>query len=376
MNPRLQQIEEELLRYQPSVREEFRRAADAVSRGLSETELLDWARHGLDIAQQSVRSWETATEYYRASPQVRPYLDAPQLLDWGRSGAALCLDSPTLGSAFFRASSKSLVRLNPAHMQEWASLGRGLYRGTWKSGSLAAKFFEVSSEMLEHMAFQELGKFAQLINSLSQKSTEVAADCLVLGQQTLPQFGDGMMSLINLSQVVAESNWREVKSSFESASKIVAPLHEKHRGRFLDISAAMVRGGISNISLFINETVVPMSRVDAAGQSRLLSMAEALLPMSHDAVAAFLKSAPELLERMNQDQLQAWFDRGVTILSENPDGGLAYFKVESNTSEAVLESLSTAIELGKVKGLLGMYCRALAGAEVEIAPPESFCPRT
>ena len=368
MTPRLQQIEEELSRFQPSVREEFRRAADAISRDLSETELVDWAQQGLDIAQQSVRSWETASEYYRTSPQVKPYLNSSQLFDWGRSGAALCLDSPTLGTAFFRASTKGASRLNPAYIQEWANLGRGLYRGTWKSGALAAKFFEVSSEMLEHMTFQELGKFAQLINSLSQKSTEVAADCLVLGQQVLPQFGDGMMSLINLSQVVAESNWREVKSSFESASKIVAPLHKDHRGRFLDISSAMVRGGISNISLFINETVGPMSRVDAAGQSRLLSMAEVLLPMSHDAVAAFLKSAPELLERMSQDQLRAWFDRGVTILSENPDGGLAYFKVESNTSEAVLESLSTAIELGKVKGLLGMYCRALAGAGVEIAP--------
>ena len=368
MTPRLQQIEEELSRFQPSVREEFRRAVGVISPDLSEMELLDWAQHGLDIAQQSVRSWETASEYYRATPQVKPHLNPSQLLDWGRSGAALCLDSPTLGSAFFRASTKSAGRLNPAYVQEWANLGRGLYRGTWKSGALAAKFFEVSSEMLEYMTFQELSKFAQLINSLSQKSTEVAADCLVLGQQVLPQFGDGMMSLINLSQVVAESNWREVKSSFESASKIVAPLHEKHRGRFLDISAAMVRGGISNISLFINETVGPMSRVDGAGQSRLLGMAEVLLPMSHDAVAAFLKSAPELLERMNQDQLRAWFDRGVTILSENPDGGLAYFKVESNTSEAVLESLSTAIELGKVKGLLGMYCRALAGAGVEIAP--------
>ena len=368
MTSRLPQIEEELSRFQPSVREELHRAVDVVSQGLTEAELLNWAQQGLDIAQQSVRSWETASEYYRTSPQVKPYLNPSQLLDWGRSGAALCLDSPTLGTAFFRASTRSVERLNPAYIQEWANLGRGLYRGTWKSGALAAKFFEVSSEMLEYMTFQELGTFAQLINSLSQKSTEVAADCLVLGQQVLPQFGDGMMSLINLSQVVAESNWREVKSSFESASKIVAPLHENHRGRFLDISSAMVLGGISNISLFINETVGPMSRVDADGQSRLLSMAEVLLPISHDAVAAFLKSAPELLERMSQEQLRAWFDRGVVILSENPDGGLAYFKVESNTSEAVLESLSTAIELGKVKGLLGMYCRALAGAEVEIAP--------
>ena len=161
MTTRLQQMEEELSRFQPSVREEFHRAVDAISRDLTETELLSWAQYGLDIAQQSVRSWETASEYYRATPQVKPYLDSSQLSDWGRSGAALCLDSPTLGTAFFRASSKNAGRLKPAYVQEWANLGRGLYRGTWKSGALAAKFFEVSSEMLEYMTFQELGKFAQ-----------------------------------------------------------------------------------------------------------------------------------------------------------------------------------------------------------------------
>ena len=111
MIPRIQQIEEELSRFQPSVREEFRRAVDAISRDLSEMELVDWAQHGLDIAQQSVRSWETASEYYRTTPQVKPYLNPSQLSDWGRSGAVLCLDSPTLGTAFFRASTKSAGKL-------------------------------------------------------------------------------------------------------------------------------------------------------------------------------------------------------------------------------------------------------------------------
>ena len=134
MIPRIQQIEEELSRFQPSVREEFRRAVDAISRDISEMELVDWAQHGLDIAQQSVRSWETASEYYRTTPQVKPYLNPSQLSDWGRSGAVLCLDSPTLGTAFFRASTKSAGKLKPAYVQEWANLGRRLYRGTWKSG--------------------------------------------------------------------------------------------------------------------------------------------------------------------------------------------------------------------------------------------------
>ena len=42
MTQRLQHIEEELSRFQPSVREEFRRAAGVISPDLSETELLDW----------------------------------------------------------------------------------------------------------------------------------------------------------------------------------------------------------------------------------------------------------------------------------------------------------------------------------------------
>lgn len=367
MDLSLEKIEQDLSKFPPSVGENFRQSSGILSTNLTDEQVLTWASFGLEIAQQTARSWEPASEYYRVSLDVRPYLSAQQLFDWGQVGVDLCLASPSLGNAFFRASAPCFKQINPEEIQAWALLGKRLYKGTWKSVMLANKFLEISPNLLARMTFAEVRRFVELIDALSYKSTELATDCLLLGEQILPEFSDDMSSLIELSHSLVEHNWREVKSSFESTSQLIKYLESGQRSRVLGICNEMVREGLTNVSAFINESVRPLAKVDAADRGKLLDSAETLLPLSHEAVAAFLSSAPDLLDRMNQDQLMAWFDSGMRILKDNHDGGLAYFKVESATSERVLDDLSSAVELDKVKGLLGMYCRALAGSGVEVA---------
>ena len=53
-------------------------------------------------------------------------------------------------------------------------------------------------------------------------------------------------------------------------------------------------------------------------------------------------------------------------MKDNPESGIAFFKVESSTSESMLETLSSSLELKRVKGIIRLYCRALSGAPVEI----------
>ena len=60
-------------------------------------------------------------------------------------------------------------------------MGRGFYRGTWKSSALAAKFFEVSGSLLETSTYEELEKVVDLIDYVSHKSSDLATECLVLG---------------------------------------------------------------------------------------------------------------------------------------------------------------------------------------------------
>ena len=61
--------------------------------------------------------------------------------------------------------------------------------------------------------------------------------------------------------------------------------------------------------------------------------------VSPQAVPPFLANLDMVLTRVTMNQLEIWFQRGLDVLKENPDGGIAYFKVESSTSENLLESL-------------------------------------
>ncbi|MCL0044489.1 hypothetical protein M1N24_03035 [Dehalococcoidia bacterium] len=367
MTTKLTDVEKQFQRFPASLSVEFRRALEKLQPWLGDTHLLNWASQGLDIASQSARSWEAGSEYFRVSPEIAKNLSPLQLMDWARCGTRLCQDSPSIAIAFFRASPESIKYLRPRFIQAWANLGRSLYKGTWKSSALAARFFEVSCILLECMNYQELEKFAGLVDTLSQKSSDLATECLLLGQQVFPKIDGNCIAFLDFCQAVTKTNWREVKVCFESILGVLRQVGKGHHGRFLAIASHLTRSGMSNISLFLSDSARSLARADDVNQGSLLTMAEKLLPVSHGAVAAFLYSGPGLLGRISQHQLTAWVETGIEILKENPDGGLAYFKIESNTSEEVLENLSSAVELDRVKDILGNYCRALAGASVDIA---------
>ncbi|MBI4339727.1 MAG: VWA domain-containing protein, partial [Chloroflexi bacterium] len=367
MTSALAELERDLERFPSSVVDEFRRAAEKVAPKLSEYDTLSWARQGVEIAKQTVRSWEAASEYFRTTPEVLEALNAAQLLDWGLQGSLLCQESPSLAVAFFRASPKTLRFLRPRNIQSWANLGKGFYRGTWKSSALSSKFFEVSGTILESADFNELERLAQLVDYISHKSSDLAAECIALGEQVMPKLGADRLAFIRLSRAVAETNWREVKGCFEAAPRILSQIHEGQRAKFMDMTADMAKSGMSNVALFVAESASSLGKAGAGDQGRFLELAQELIPKSHEAAGAFLRNAPSLLGRVSQGQIEAWFNRGMAILGENQDGGLAYFKIESSTSEEVIEDLSSAVELERVQEILRMYCRGLAGADVDIA---------
>ncbi len=137
------ETEKELAKLPPAVLEAYYEAMPALESAFGQEEMALWAKEGLAIGTQTVRSWESAVEYYRVCPEVARFLSFPSFMQWARCGTYLAQDSPTLAVAFFRASSSIVPNLRPQYIPRWAGLGRSLYKGTWKSSTLASKFFEV-----------------------------------------------------------------------------------------------------------------------------------------------------------------------------------------------------------------------------------------
>ena len=89
----------------------------------------------------------------------------------------------------------------------------------------------------------------------------------------------------------------------------------------------------------------------------------------------FLKSLDPVLNRITLPQLDQWYQQGVELLNENPESGIAFFKIESNTSEAMLETLSSSLDLERVKGIMRLYTRALSGTNIEVLSTEELVRR-
>ncbi|MEK7814900.1 MAG: hypothetical protein AAB291_03170, partial [Chloroflexota bacterium] len=60
--PPLKEIEQDLAKLPPAVLESFQVAAQLMQSSFNDEELAIWAKEGLAIGTQTVRSWESAVE--------------------------------------------------------------------------------------------------------------------------------------------------------------------------------------------------------------------------------------------------------------------------------------------------------------------------
>tara|TARA_Y100001960_G_scaffold65632_1_gene68988 strand:+ start:2247 stop:5441 length:3195 start_codon:yes stop_codon:yes gene_type:complete len=359
------QLISELKKHPSALISAYEGAVDSVSKTLGPAPTMRWAQDGVRIAQQGPRAWEAATEYFRASSDVVKLIGFPQFERWVESGIELTVEAPVIAAAFFRASPNVLPVLAPRHISGWASLGRGLSKGTWKSSSLSARFFDISDELVQNVNFHEMQLFVALVQKLASRSYDLAAEALVLGQRVLPNVTE-KEEVISLATVLAETSWREVRGSFEAASRVTLSIEKRLRPRYFALAERLAQNGLVNVAGFMVDSSQSLAKLPQDEQSQVLERAEVLADSSAEAVSAFLRTAPHVLDRISLAQLEIWFNRGLEYLIDNPDAGVAYFKLESARAENLIDQLSSSIEFEKVQSLLRMYSNALAGTEVEL----------
>ena len=67
---RLDEIKNDLARFPAPVSEEFEKAHTLMREALNGPQTVAWAEAGIEIAEQTVRSWEASAQFYRTSPKV------------------------------------------------------------------------------------------------------------------------------------------------------------------------------------------------------------------------------------------------------------------------------------------------------------------
>jgi nitric oxide reductase NorD protein len=361
------QLEQSLKTLPGTVEDAYVESKNLMQEVFSDDELLLWGKEGLSIGTQTVRSWEAAIEYFNVSHLVVKSLAFPSFMQWARCGTHLSQDAPSLASSFFNVSPTIVTNLRPQYIPRWVGLGRSLYKGTWKSGNLASKFFEMSPELVRNLPFWDLEIFASILETISSKSYEVASDCLDLGATVLPAMSREREVFLSMLRSLTDTSWREVKSCLEVVPRAAKEIDESQIGRFLKLGEKLAKTGMKDTSRFLSDGTQALSGLESNSHGHIIDLCETLLGEDPDAVQPFLKSLEPALNLVTLAQLDQWFSKGVDLIKENKETGLAYFKIESNTSETVLNTLSSSVDLDLIKGIINMYCTALSGQELQIS---------
>ena len=363
----LAETEEKFQRYPKDLSESLREAWTPVSESLSDEEMVAWVDWGLAIAQQAGRSWEAAKEYFRASPAAVRALPFVHLKQWGYWGNSITEESPSAAGAYFRASPRIVTSLKPWDVSEWAQIGKRLYGRGRRSGVLTTRYFEVSGDLLSVLTFSELQHLVTMMESIAERSVDEASSFLSLSSEVLPTLREDTRSCLSLISALLGKEWQQATGCLQVVGESLSRVERVERSRYLSLVGRVAGFGGVNVPSFLRESSSALGQLDGYVHVHVLNMADSLSRIDHAVVLDYLKGVPQVLRRVSINQLETWYETGVAILKENPEGGAAYFKGESSRSEEVLEKLSTGVELGRVKEVMRLYCRALSAQDVEIA---------
>ena len=376
MNEDIRSTEAALRAFAGHLDERYRGVCSALAPRLTDAELVALGQEALKLANHSLRSWEAGDEFLRAAPEVLELRSFDALLAWGQRGRELADYSSAMARSYFEAGPQVLRRLDDREVEEWGRLGITLYRGTWKSISLVSQFYAGSATLLEHLTLGELRALVRSISDLADRSYDLALACLDLAPRTLAEAERADRgALIEFVSVIVEHSWADARVYLEHGPALIKDIDPAARGQYLRLIASAATTLQRQTYARFAEGADALAQMAPESHSVVVGQAEALAVRSPSAAMAYLKSVPSVLARVTPEGLDAWYERGGDHLDVTVEGGESFFRLESSLGEEVLDGLSPRVELDRVADILRMYCKALTGDDVVIAPSSGLAER-
>ncbi|MEO9256399.1 MAG: hypothetical protein ABI305_12715, partial [Tepidiformaceae bacterium] len=364
---------ERLSGFPAPLQQHFETGLRALQPRLSPSQLQIWSETGVELTALSLRSWEAAVEYFRAAPNFPKNATWDAIESMGREAVQMAGESAPLAVSFLRSAPAAMDALGPSHVRQWADLGRRLYKGNWKSSSLAAQFYDLGPTLFKVLRIGQAARLVLFIDELSRHSYELASACLASSPEVLKRLDDDdRLPFLAFAVELAQSSWADSRLYFERGAVLLQKVHEPMRERFLLLSAQVARGHNRSAFQYFEDAANALGELEPDDHTKVIELGEQLAPHSAFAAMDFVTSVPTVLQRIHVDELEPWHDAGMKILQSSHDGGEAYFRLQSTRGEDILDTLSARVELSKVGEILRLYCKALTGRNVSIQTTTSL----
>ena len=104
VNQELRNISDRLELIHQNLSEDFERAVELIANCLNQDQVVQWANHGLVIAENTQQSSDAVIQYFTVSPSVVELMPFSYFMKWAECGVELSNTTPQLAASYFASS--------------------------------------------------------------------------------------------------------------------------------------------------------------------------------------------------------------------------------------------------------------------------------
>jgi len=352
----------------------FCRTAPAAWQAFGVKRFSRWVRIGEHLAVEEPSSRDGAAAYFAIDPHVLARLGLKFAEEWAAIGCDTLKVSRRLGTQFLQTSAPLLATLPeplPQRLRAWATHGNALLGAKgWKGEFLAVAYFEAAPVALPVLTGEEMAEWAKLGLLVQDSGPWTFYAKLPRGFAALTVLE--RLSLLRDCQAAATLSVKAAEESFFCLPPVLAAQSAELRAFLLAVLAPVLRTDPAAVPPLVPLLAPLLKAVGLDQQPALRAQLVALAQEFPAGVSSLLRALPRAWEETDEQGLTSWLAKGLAIARDNPAAGVAFFALESRTSEKVLRQASPGVDLEEVQELLRKYIHMLSGTTVGIRRQETF----
>jgi nitric oxide reductase NorD protein len=299
-----------------------------------------------------------------------PPSSADALARWRAATARVASSSTALARRFEEHTAPCVGRVDAARLEALADAGLMLRAAAgWRGDRLAQELFAVARAALPLLGPDDVDAWVRLALRCGSRLDEV--EFLHALPPEIATWDGGLRSAwltaaLALPPVLAVAAYRDLPAALGRVAE-AARLHllAAWRSAAADGAAAAL-AEVTPLLAALLGAVPETARMDAV---TLVARVAAEFPCG---VPALLRSLPRLYDERDAAQVHEWAAHGLDIAARRPNAGVAFFALESRTSERVLASSPTRVELEDMQGELRRLVHMLSGTPGAPRPAGPF----
>lgn len=297
--------------------------------------LKDWVNAGIRIGKLSTGC---AVDFFAATPEFLENARFPQINQLASDAVRIFdfdhADGKTV-SAFLKTSGNVLRFLTPRVYKIWRETGCLLLR---QSGKTASRYFSLEPEGLDRLYLSEITKIFKITGIASTASHQQAVDF------------------------------------YQSAPGLIRRINPNLRDAVLEKIIDLSSGKPGDIINTFDDIVLSLTLFSNPVQETIVRLDNHLIEISTVACRAYYRHIRTVLSVIPVFFLGNWVEKGVSLLRDNPDDGLAFFRLKAPAAAAELEKWGSAAFLENNREMLSVFCHALCGEKIRVRSTDELNP--